>query len=265
MFRAKTVLVIGAGASVEVGLPMGSELLKQIIEITDIKFEHYRQVQGDRLVVDALRSILKEDGDVAKLNAHLQAGWQLAKSAKQALSIDNVIDVLEDPCVELMGKLGIVRAILTAESRSQRFRCVDDVPDTMYLNNFDETWYSSFTKVLTENVKKSQIDRIFENLQIINFNYDRCIEHYLPYSISQYYGVDVNMLEKLWRRCPFTGPTELWDSCLGRAGRRRGFLLGWVVPITWETLFSRFVHSPSGWKRVLNLLPLRGQYPGLIV
>ncbi len=34
MFRAKTVFVIGAGASVEVGLPMGPELLKQIVKLT---------------------------------------------------------------------------------------------------------------------------------------------------------------------------------------------------------------------------------------
>jgi hypothetical protein len=68
---------------------------------------------------------------------------------------------------------------------------MDNVPDTLDLSRFSETWYSSLTKLLTEGVKKSGLDYIFENLSIINFNYDRCIEHYLPFSLANYYGLSV--------------------------------------------------------------------------
>src|SRR3990172_2287556 len=115
MFRAKTVLVIGAGASVEVGLPMGSELLKQIIQLTHITFDFNQQKTGDHGILEALKLCLNEGREVVKINEHLKAGWQLGESAKQALSIDNVIDALEDQQVELVGKLGIVRAILKSE------------------------------------------------------------------------------------------------------------------------------------------------------
>ena len=71
MFRAKTVFVIGAGASVEVGLPMGSELLKQIVKLTDIKFEYYTHKSGDPAILEALKIILNENGEVTKLNQHL--------------------------------------------------------------------------------------------------------------------------------------------------------------------------------------------------
>ncbi|MCF8710422.1 hypothetical protein, partial [Rhizorhapis sp. SPR117] len=87
MFRAKTVLVIGAGASVEVGLPMGPDLLKQIVKLTHITFEHYSQKDGDRAIYKALQIILNEGGEVTKMNQHLHAAWQLSESAMQALSM----------------------------------------------------------------------------------------------------------------------------------------------------------------------------------
>ncbi|MEH6717184.1 hypothetical protein [Parasphingorhabdus flavimaris] len=189
MFRAKTVLVIGAGASVEVGLPMGSQLLKQIVKLTNIKFEFNRQNAGDHDIVEALKLCLDEGGEVTKLNKHLAAGRQLGESAKQALSIDNVIDALEDPQIELVGKIGIVRAILKAEAASPAFKSTQGMPDTMDLSQFNDTWYGSLTKILTENVRKSQVHSLFDNLEIINFNYDRCLEHYLPISLASYYGL----------------------------------------------------------------------------
>lgn len=189
MFRAKTVLVIGAGASVEVGLPMGPDLLKQIVNLTHITFEHYRQKEGDPAIFQALELILDEGGAVTKINEHLHAAWQLSASSKQAISIDNVIDALEDPRIELVGKIGIVRAILKAESESAAFKKIGNEPGTLDLSKFDSTWYSSLTKILTENVRKSNVDSIFENLKIVNFNYDRCLEHYLPFSLGSYYGI----------------------------------------------------------------------------
>lgn len=189
MFRARTVVVMGAGASVEVGLPMGPELLKQIVQLSHITYEHHRQKSGDPAIVEALKIYLDEGQEVTKLNEHLKAGWQLSKSAQQALSIDNVIDALEDPRVELMGKLGIVRSILKAESASSFFRRPENGLDELNLPRFEETWYGSLTKLLTENVRKSGIASIFDNIEIINFNYDRCLEHYLPYSLSNYYGL----------------------------------------------------------------------------
>jgi hypothetical protein len=206
MFRCRTVFVVGAGASVEVGLPMGPELLKQIVQLTNIKFEHYRQKSGDHGIVEALKLCLNEGADVTKLNEHLKAGWQLGESAKQALSIDNVIDALEDTKIELVGKLGIVQAILKAEAASPVFRRVSNAPDTLDLSKFNDTWYSSLTKILTENIRKSQVDSIFENLEIVNFNYDRCLEHYLPISLASYYGLRPDAIHEVMQRLTIHRP-----------------------------------------------------------
>lgn len=189
MFRANTVLVIGAGASVEVGLPMGPNLLNDIANRLDIAFDYNQQTNGDRVLYQALRLALNEDRSVDLSNSHLLAGRQLRESARQALSIDNVIDALEDPKVELIGKLGIVRAILHAEGASNMFRPPERGRDELQLAQFAPTWYSSLTQLLTENVRRSLVGDIFTNLQVINFNYDRCLEHYLPYSLANYYGL----------------------------------------------------------------------------
>lgn len=196
MFRAKTVLVIGAGASVEVDLPMGPDLLKQIVQLLQIRFEHFQQSAGDPTILEAIKICVNEGNKVEKANQHLAAARQLGESAKQALSIDNVIDALEDPQVELVGKLGIVRAILKAEALSPKFKYVENQPDRINLSKFDNTWYSSLTKLLTENVRKSKVESIFDNLSIVNFNYDRCLEHYLPISLGSYYGLNPDCIRE---------------------------------------------------------------------
>ncbi|MCF8710371.1 hypothetical protein [Rhizorhapis sp. SPR117] len=116
---------------------------------------------------------------------------------RQQATIDNVIDALEDPQVELVGKLGIVRAILKAEAASPVFKRVQNVPDTLDLSKFGDSWYSSLTKLLTENVRKSQVESIFDNLEIVNFNYDRCLEHYLPISLASYYGLKPDAIREI--------------------------------------------------------------------
>lgn len=205
MFRAKTVFVIGAGASVEVGLPIGADLLKKIVDLTHITFDWGRQITGDDEIVKALRigfHDIREDD----LQEYINAARRLAVTARQALSIDNVIDALEDQKVELIGKLGIVRAILKAEASSDAFVRLKNDPNSLDLSKFENCWYSSFTKLLTENVRKSQIENIFDNLEIINFNYDRCLEQYIPFSLSSYYGVSIDKIREIMLNLPIHRP-----------------------------------------------------------
>lgn len=193
MFRARTVLVLGAGASVEVGLPTGDKLLQEIVDLTHLTFEWSRQKSGDPDVFEALKYSVKED---TALNAHLQAALQLRESAQQALSIDNVIDALEDEKISLIGKLGIVRAILNAEAQSSHFQKKNNTPNTFDITNFSNTWYGSLSKLLTEGIRRSQVETIFDNIEIVNFNYDRCLEYYLPVSLASYYGVNQDVIRE---------------------------------------------------------------------
>lgn len=197
MFRAKTVFVLGAGASCEVGLPMGSELLGNISNAVDIRYDHYNQTKGDHIIAQALKIVLDEGQSVEKFNDHLKAAWQLCSSSKLALSIDNIIDALEDERIETIGKLGIAKIILDNERSSNSFRHREGFPDEIDLSRFDGCWYSKLVKIITENLKKSEIGDAFTNIEIINFNYDRCVEHFIPLAISSYYGIDADDIRKL--------------------------------------------------------------------
>jgi hypothetical protein len=205
MFRAKTLLIVGAGASFEVGLPIGSALLTSIVELADIRFERWEQTRGSPALLEALKArffpAVHETVD-----DHIRAGWQLAASAQQAISIDNLIDALEDPKIEVMGKLGIAQAILQAEGKSAAFKPRDPQRNDLDMSNFADTWYGTLTKLLAEGVRRSEVEGIFSNLEIINFNYDRCLEQYLPSSLAQYYGLDVARFREILATLPIHRP-----------------------------------------------------------
>lgn len=174
MFRAKTVFVIGAGASAELGLPLGGALLEDIAKRLDISYEFGRLERGDYVVADALRKALNND---ALYNEHLHSAWQLVKSSKQGLSIDNVLDALEDEKASKVGKYGIVRSILQAEEKLALRAWADHMPEQTKVEEYKGTWLDTFTKLLTENIRRSEIENIFNNLTVINFNYDRILSN----------------------------------------------------------------------------------------
>lgn len=188
MFRANTVFVIGAGASAEFGLPVGSKLLTQIAKSVNITYEIGRQKTGDYMVAEALRRSIPPQNDNEEYNRHLHSAWQLVRSSNQGLSIDNVIDALEDQRASLVGKIGIVANILQAEEKSPMSKWADWQYTDADVGKYSQTWIAQLVKLLTENVKRSGIANIFDNVTIINFNYDRTIEQYLPFAIAQYFG-----------------------------------------------------------------------------
>lgn len=115
--NGKTVFIIGAGASKEVNLPTGYELKQTISKLLDIRFEHWNQISGDRLIRNAFELITQQsDGREGDINPYLKESWHIRDALPLAISIDNFIDSQRDnEQIALCGKLGICRAILEAE------------------------------------------------------------------------------------------------------------------------------------------------------
>ena len=198
----KTVLIIGAGASKEAGLPVGSELKKEIAKALDIRFKDLsRMVSGDNNIYEAFLAKVSNDPDPnVPLRSLQRAGWRIRDAMPQAISIDNFIDThSEDKHVELCGKLAIVRAILRAEAKSSLTVDGRQENGQLRFDQLAETWFNSFFQRLSENCKSADLKHRLKSVVLIIFNYDRCIEHYLYYAFQNYYSMSPSESAELLR------------------------------------------------------------------
>lgn len=208
MFRSKTVFILGAGASEEVGLPIGNDLKKKIAQKIDIRFDYVStQISGDYQIMQALREhTMLPNRQLGNPNPYLYAAWKLRDALPQAISIDNLLDAYRgDELSETCGKLGIISSILEAEKASTIY-CNPTKQQKINFGSLDQTWFAGFVKILTENVPQRDVENIFDNVGILNFNYDRCIEHYLHESLQNYYDLEANAVSTLINRIQILHP-----------------------------------------------------------
>lgn len=192
MFKSKTVIVVGAGASFEVGMPVGDELKSEIASLVNIRFpDGYTQKTGDYRITEALKRIVESSGG-RDINPYLHAGWHISDALAQAISIDNFLDCNDDALINVVGKLGIVRAILKRERSSRLFLRDGGAIARLDFKSLSDTWLHYFFQLLTEGTKSSKLDEIFHNISIVSFNYDRCIEHFLFNALQNYYNIDTH-------------------------------------------------------------------------
>lgn len=196
-----TVFIIGAGASKEVNLPVGSELKTQISDLLDIRFDYSEQKRGDRLITKALRELVKNDTLASNnINPYLHEAWHIRDALPLAISIDNFIDSQRgNKKIEICGKLGIVRSILEAEKHSLLYF---DEHANIYERGFEysvleNTWYLPFFRLLTENCEKKQLADRFSYVSLIIFNYDRCFEHFIFNALQNYYRLSSEEAAKI--------------------------------------------------------------------
>jgi len=138
-------------------------------------FEHYDEVIGRA-----------SQPQLDKFYLRLKACTQIASGIESADSIDEYIyRYAHEPIIAEVGKLQITNAISTAENSSSMNDGFRLSPESL-----DETWIWAFTKALISGVRADQVDEIGQNITIICFNYDRCIEHYLENALTRsFYGL----------------------------------------------------------------------------
>lgn len=192
MIEKRIALIVGAGASAECGLPVGSKLKDRIAELLDIRFEHgSRRIGGDPTICDALRQVVQQEQPPSRdINPHLHACWRIRDAMPLAMSIDNFIDVHQgDNRVELCGKLAIVRSILEAEKGSHLYFDPHGSDRAPRFEALKATWFNSFFQLITDNCRAPELEKRFAGLTLIVFNYDRCIEHFLYHALQSYYNI----------------------------------------------------------------------------
>lgn len=188
MLSAKTVFVIGAGASFEVGLPVGLTLKDTIANKLDIRFDDfgYHLISGDAKIADEIRRKSPEN-----INAYLHSCWQIRDGIPLSPSIDDFIDAHQhDQLIATCGKLAIAQSILEAE---RNIKLYFKPPDKKGLNllGIQNTWFIDFYHLLCQKVTKASLDHVFDNVTVICFNYDRCIEHFLTHALATHWNISV--------------------------------------------------------------------------
>ena len=192
MFQKRTTIVIGAGASQEVGLPIGSELKDKIKSILNITFDQFgmHHKSGSYEIYSVLRTIAQEKNEQNKINDYIKACWEIRDSMSQAISIDNYIDARKDnKLIELCGKIAIAEAILKAEKLSSLYIDPNNIYNKIDFDRIKNTWYNSFFQLITENCSAKSLQSRLSCITLVVFNYDRCIEQFLFHSLQNYYRI----------------------------------------------------------------------------
>ena len=175
MLKNLTTIVLGAGASAEIGMPLGVKLAETIAESLYFEFDFDRLKKGDDRIYWCLKSAFV---DPEILNLHLKACRHIHDGVLQWRSIDNYIDAHKsDKEVQTVAKIAIAENILRSEralNLIQKDRSRNgSATNTQVLG---QTWYDEFFSILFRGVTREELKRAFEILVVISFNYDRCFQ-----------------------------------------------------------------------------------------
>ncbi|MDU0339562.1 hypothetical protein [Bosea rubneri] len=190
MLKSKTLLVLGAGASKEANLPIGVELMPAIL--SSVRIEP-RDFAPPRIGEDLQRALhCQEQARSSALSHEIQhysrAYLKMTEGLKLSISIDNYLDAHQsDYHLQVLGKMGIVMSILKSEKSSQLSIGAQNKCDVLRVSN---KWYAELFKIMNEGISRDGVDKFFDSIEIISFNYDRCIEHFFERALQSYYSID---------------------------------------------------------------------------
>lgn len=155
MITKKTTLVLGAGASKPYGFPTGQELREKIINEGAKRFRGLNSESMNPEYYYTLGKTFAEKFDKSGVT-----------------SIDKFLNMQTQEYINI-GKILIMAFIRDYEKHSKF---------NEHIRENSEDWYRVFWNKILEGVGKFE-DLSFENIDIITFNYDRSLEHYLFQSI----------------------------------------------------------------------------------
>jgi hypothetical protein len=192
---AKTVFVLGAGASAEINMPVGSAPKDQIARLLGFTWDRYGQISdGDPVIEEAIAIYVNGQASAANnvSNRPQRAPYfSASRKASDALQYANSIDEYmhtqqDDQALQVCGKLAIVRSILEAERRSHI--CTEEGSRTAYESTrLGDTWYNAFYRTMVGNLNPAAAADSLSSMYFVVFNYDRCLEFFLYNALQRYH------------------------------------------------------------------------------
>jgi hypothetical protein len=177
MFKQPTVVILGAGASAEFGMPVGPKLLTQIGASVD------RGRSSDPRFIGLMRERLGNERAERLFNA----APRLLPRIGQFDTIDEVLHFLShDRDAVDLGKAAIAYQIAKAESDSLLSRATQDIEVE---KECDTTWARAFLRIAMAGVRSQDFETYFSKVTVIDFNYDRVLQQYLYSALQRLYGL----------------------------------------------------------------------------
>jgi hypothetical protein len=198
-FHKSLVIVVGAGASNEVGLPLGSGLMDSIS--TGLAF-NFRGIDrgrgGSDLIMSAIEYLVyQQPGARNDFNEYLLACKTIFEAIQQALSIDNLVDALRgDDRLEICAKIAIANSILKAERESRLYTATNS-SRSIDFSAVKNTWYARLWDLIAARSRPETVAERLSQIAIVTFNYDRCIEHFLHSSLQNFFRVSPQVATSL--------------------------------------------------------------------
>ncbi len=190
MHERRTVFVLGAGASYGFKLPLGSDLKKIISSDLNIRLDNQNGglKTGSQELALAFRA-LEQNDSAFKFNDLLHVGREIAASMSTSESIDDYVERHQyDKMRVLCAKLAIASAIIKAE-RSSSLYFDEHLENNIDFDAIEGCWLGRFMARATRRLTAEELYNAFNKLFIINFNYDRCIEHFCFHWLRRMYNL----------------------------------------------------------------------------
>ena len=184
MISKNTVLVLGAGASVDYEFPSGEKLIQKIIDFCSGK-PNSSEVFNQNLLALILHKHFQNNG----IKKTLYECYEIVERFRVQLananprSIDDFIASNNTMGFDIVGKACIVLVISSHESNSN--------------SKFSEGWYRYLWNKIYDGNREG-MKKNLKNLTIITFNYDRSLEYYLYNRMQNLFGMTSQQTGKLF-------------------------------------------------------------------
>ncbi|MEO6608375.1 MAG: hypothetical protein ABIN69_07885 [Aestuariivirga sp.] len=191
MFRKKTVIIVGAGASRDFGFPLGPELLDLLRKCLVQGRQEFRnkgglygQIGGKELLLQKYRLLYQHAGE----NQNLELGFDVAALDAFQHSIDGqTITSIDRFLRDHPEHSEIGRFLIALEIVARSYSKVD-TNDECFLPDFSTGASTEWIAFLINELREGASDasELRENkLTIVNFNYDTTIERALDAQFSK--------------------------------------------------------------------------------
>jgi len=190
LIKNKTTIVVGAGASVDVGFPVGAELKSRIADVLGTtRRQRGHEVtfsQKNQDIYNCLHTL--SDGASSRLHSLIEKSNFVANQMTKAASIDNFLDAHQsDEDIVTIGKLAISLVIAQCELASILSSGRNKPRNIAKANKY---FMSELMTLLVRGHEYENLEESAENLHFIIFNYDRCVEYYAFHWLNEYFGRD---------------------------------------------------------------------------